>query len=142
MNFKRILLVLTVLTFTIIVAACGSNRPLLFDVSNSQNVISPNADGIDDVTRFSYKLSRSANLSIFLIDSSGKKHYFRNGNRRSIGDYRVDFGGVIDGAMLPDGQYTWVFEAVDDSGQTMREEGARTLQNADTVRPEFDGFSV
>lgn len=142
MKFKRILTMLSVILTALIFSACGSVRPLLYDVAVSQNTISPNADGIDDVTRFSYKLSGSANLSIFLNDSAGEKHYFRHDNRRSTGSYRVDFGGVIDGAMLPDGQYTWVVEAVADDGKTMQESGTLTLQNADTVRPEFDGFSV
>ncbi len=122
-------------------AACGL-RPLLYDVAVTPAVISPNADGIEDVTRFRYKLSRSANLSIFLIDADGNEHYFRQNRRRSAGSYRVDFGGVVDGAMLPDGVYTWVVQAVDDNGQQARVEGTLTLQNADVERPELRGFSI
>ncbi len=142
MRFKRIGFLLMSIAVAAVFSACSSGRPLLYDVSVSLDTISPNADGIDDVARFSYKLSRSADLSIYLIDAAGEKHYFRHGNRRSTGSYRVDFGGVVDGAMLPDGQYTWVVEAVDDNGQSAQVDGTLTLQNADTTRPEFQGFSV
>ncbi len=142
MRFKRIGFLLMIIAVAALFSACSNSRPLLYDVSVSLDTISPNADGIDDVTRFSYKLSRSADLSIYLIDDAGEKHYFRDARRRSTGSYRVDFGGVVDGAMLPDGQYTWVVEAVDDAGQSARVDGTLTLQNADTTRPEFQGFSV
>ncbi len=141
MHQKRAIFI-SIIIFVIISLPACSARPLLYDVSSSQSTISPNADGIDDVTRFSYKLSRSANLSISLVDQRGQEHFFRYQRRRSTGSYRVDFGGVIDGAMLPDGQYTWVVSAADDNGKTAQVEGTLILQNADTQRPEFQGFSV
>ncbi|MBI1877287.1 MAG: hypothetical protein HYR94_03480, partial [Chloroflexi bacterium] len=101
-----------------------------------------NADGLTDVTRISYHLNNSADLSIYLVDGEGQRHYFREGRRRSVGDYQVDFGGVVNGAMLPDGAYTWVVEAVADDGQTTREQGSLVLENADTSKPELQGFSV
>lgn len=121
---------------------CNQFRPLLFDVSVSPDTITPNADGITDVTRISYKLSRSADLSIYLVDETGQHHYFRENRRRSVGEYRVDFGGVTEGAMLPNGTYTWVVAATDDDGNTVQESGTLTLVEADTLRPELRGFSV
>lgn len=138
---KRTIFIFAAVIAATLFSAC-SRYPLLYDVSVTPTAISPNADGIDDATRFSYKLSRSADLSIYLVDEQGNKHYFRDHRRRSAGSYRVDFGGVIDGAMLPDGQYTWVVEAVADDGQSVRESGDLTLKDADTTRPELQGFSV
>lgn len=125
----------------VLATGCGL-RPLLYDVSVSPETITPNADGITDVTRISYKLSRSANLSIFLVDDEGQEHYFRRQRPRSRGDYSVDFGGVIQGAMLPNGEYTWVVQAVDEKGEIARAEGKLTLVEADVARPELHGFSV
>jgi hypothetical protein len=125
----------------LILPACAA-RPLLYDVSVRPDVITPNADGLEDVARIAYKLSRSANLSIYLVDEAGERHYFRQDRRRSVGDYRVDFGGVIGGSMLPDGRYTWVVEAVTDGGDTARAEGPLIIQDADTERPQLEGFSV
>jgi len=142
MHKKNLLLITFIFTIAVFIGGCRTLRPLLYDVSINLETISPNADGIDDVARFSYKLSSSADLSIYLIDAQGEKHYFRDSRRRSTGDYRVDFGGVIDGAMLPNGDYTWVVLAVGDDGETVQVEGTLRLQNADTTRPELQGFSV
>ncbi|MEW5957198.1 MAG: hypothetical protein AB1801_05720 [Chloroflexota bacterium] len=125
----------------LLLAACAGGS-LLSNVSINPDTITPNADGLADVTRLSYRLSRSANLSIYLVDGAGERHYFRDNRRRSEGDYRVDFGGVINGAMLPDGVYTWIVEAVADDGQTDRRQGTLTIHNADTSKPELQGFSV
>lgn len=119
-----------------------SGGPLLTEVSVAPAAITPNADGIEDVTRVSYHLNGSANLSIYFVDGAGERHYFRDNRRRSEGDYRVDFGGVVDGSMLPDGDYTWVIEAVTDDGQSAKEEGVLTVRDADTEKPELQGFSV
>ncbi|MFN8453619.1 MAG: gliding motility-associated C-terminal domain-containing protein [Anaerolineae bacterium] len=115
---------------------------LLAEVSVNPPTISPNADGLTDVTRISYRLNRSADLSIYLVDEVGERHYFRQSRRRSIGDYQVDFSGVVDGAMLPNGAYTWVVEAVADDGQTANQQGQLVIQEADTSKPELQGFSV
>ena len=117
-------------------------RPLLFGVSVQPDIITPNADGLQDVARITYNLSRSANLSIYLVDGAGQRHYFRDDRRRSAGSYRVDFGGVVNGSMLTDGRYTWVVEALTDDGASARAEGPLVIQNADTQRPELRGFSI
>ncbi len=141
MHKRQIIFIFAAIIAVLSVSAC-SRYPLLYDVSISPDTISPNGDGIADATRFSYKLSRSADLSIYLVDEQGTEHYFRDHRRRSQGSYRVDFGGVIDGAMLPDGKYTWVVEAVADDGETKQKGGTLVIENADTTRPEFRGFSV
>lgn len=126
---------------SLFLAACSSG-PLLSGVSINPQTISPNADGLTDVARISYRLSRSADLSIYLLDDAGQRHFFREGRRRSAGEYQVDFGGVVNGAMLPDGSYTWVVEATDDQGQTTNQQGQLLIENADTAKPELQGFSV
>jgi hypothetical protein len=132
-------------------------RPLLYDVSVSPEVISPNADGSEDATNIEYKLSRNALLSIYFQDDSGERFYFRQHRPRSAGDYRVQWGGVINQSrwledefgrqmvkswVLPDGTYTWVIEATDDGGQTERAEGQIVLSDGDTEIPELRKFTV
>jgi hypothetical protein len=118
-------------------------RPLLYDVRIVPQVISPNADGRTDVTRIAYRLSRSADLSIYFADSEGQRRYFRRDRRRSSGEYQVDFGGVIEGRMLPDGDYICVLEARGvGNGGVARKEGKLTLVETDTVAPELRGFGV
>lgn len=143
-NYQRLILVyfFSVLFLMLpFLTACASG-PLLSRVSVNPQTISPNADGLTDVTRISYRLNRSADLSIYLLDEAGQRHYFREGRRRSAGEYQVDFGGVVNGVMLPDGNYTWVVEATDDAGQTANQQGQLLIENADTAKPELQGFSV
>lgn len=128
----------------LLLAAVGClNRPLLYGVEVAPPVISPNADGMDDVTRIKYSTSRPSHLDIYFVDSRGEKYYFRQGNHRSPGEYQVYFGGTIEGRMLADGVYTYVVEVTDDStGATERAEGELTISGADTTPPQFLDFTV
>ena len=122
-------------------AACAGGT-LLYDASVHPSVITPNADGVDDVARIAYKLGTNADLSIYLVDTEGNRHYFRQERRRSAGAYQVDFGGVVGGRMLADGDYIWVIEATTDTGETAVAQGSLSIRDADTLLPELQGFSV
>lgn len=132
-------------------------RPLLYDVAVAPDVISPNADGTDDATNIEYKLSRNASISIYFENADGERFYFRQARPRSAGDYRVQWGGVINQSrwlenefgrqlvkswVLPDGSYTWVVEAEDEDGQIERIDGQITLSDGDTIPPELRQFTV
>ena len=54
----------------------------------------------------------------------------------------MDFGGVVEGSMLPDGTYTWVVEATADNGETVTQKGNLVVRDADIEKPELEGFSV
>ncbi|MCB0162736.1 MAG: gliding motility-associated C-terminal domain-containing protein, partial [Anaerolineae bacterium] len=144
MQFRNILkLVFFFISMVSLLSLMGCwGGPVLTDVSVNPTAITPNADGVEDVTRISYHLDGSANLSIYFIDEAGQRYYFRDSRRRSQGNYQVDFGGVVEGSMLPDGRYTWVVEAVTDDNQTIKEEGSLAIGQADTEKPELQGFSV
>jgi hypothetical protein len=144
---------LLVLVGALLLAVGCSVRPLIYDVSVTPNVISPNADGVSDVTRIAYSLGRNASLSIYIVDEQGERYYFRRdrARSRSLGrPYRVDFGGVIpisvngfrQDRVLPDGRYTLVLEATDDRGKTTQIDRALTIEDADTTPPELQGFGL
>lgn len=154
---RRLLLVVSI-GWLLIPGACSFGgvpfRPLLYDVSLSDTMISPNADGDTDITRIEYKLARNATLSIYIVDGDGQKHYFRRERSRSRTldgqPYRVDFGGVIpreahglrQDRVLPDGEYTLVLEAVDEKGRSAVREFSLVVVDADTMPPELSGFSL
>jgi hypothetical protein len=151
-RLHRLLLVLFFVGTGLVVEGC-SFRPLIYDVYVAPTTISPNADGIDDVTRIEYKLARNATLSIYWMDSTGEKHYFRRERARSrtLGrPYRVDFGGVIpievgglrQDRVLPDGEYTLVLEATDEQGRSMTWDQTFVVKDADTTFPELQGFGL
>ena len=154
----RRLLVVASIGMLLMLGACsfggGSLQPLLYDVSLSDTMISPNADGETDVARIEYKLARNATLSIYIVDGEGQQHYFRRERPRSRTldgqPYRVDFGGVIprelDGLrqdrVLPDGEYALVLEAIDEKGRSVVHEFPFVVVDADTTPPELLGFSL
>jgi hypothetical protein len=144
------------LAFSILLAGCHL-RPLLYGVSLSPAAISPNADGTDDATNIAYKLSRNAVVSIYFENKDGERFYFRQDRPRSAGDYRVQWGGVVNQSywleneygrelvqswVLPDGNYTWVVEAAGRDGETARAQGQIVLAGGDDAVPELRKFSI
>lgn len=142
-------------------AACGrldpGFGPLLYDVSNSDAVISPNADGKSDVTQIRYSLRRPADVSIVMENEAGEQFYFREGQRRAAGSYDVLWGGVIDAPdendfvlgelqilsqVLTDGLYTWTISAAEDNGNVESASGEIRLEGADNELPELQQFAV
>jgi hypothetical protein len=133
---------LLLLLAALALAGCG-RKPLLYDVSVAPEHITPNADGDTDITLIEYGLGRSADVSIYLVGPDGARHFFRDREARGPReDYQVFFGGVIDDRMLPDGQYTWVVEAVDEAGESASTSGTLVLSDADLVYPEIVTFTV
>jgi len=127
----------------ILPTACAGGSPLVYDVEVQPSAVSPNADGVDDVARIGYTISRSSEVYIYFVDGEGQRNYFREGNRRSAGEYEALFGGAIEGQVLPDGEYTWVVEAVDvQSGETVTVEGRLTVQGGDSQGPQLEDFTV
>lgn len=137
----RFSLCLALLLAGLLLAACGSG-PLVANAQISPSAISPNADGNADATRISYTIRRPSAVSIYFEDANGQRRYFRQERRRAARDYDVLWGGVIDGRVLPDGNYTWVIEAVDDQGRSDRATGSLLIADADTTPPEFQNFAV
>ncbi len=142
-------------------AGCGqldfALGSLLTDVALSKNVITPNADGLDDAAEITYTLRRPADVSIYFENAAGERFYFRENRRRAPGDYSVLWGGVVDNPetvdlgygpveilsrVLPDGDYRWVVTAVEEGGNPVEASGQITLRDGDTLLPELQNFTV
>jgi hypothetical protein len=123
------------------VTACAP-RPLLEKVSLDPDAISPFAGSPNRATTIRYTLSRDAHVSIYLLDARGTRHVFRQDQPRAAGSYDALFGGAVNDRVLPDGTYTVVVEARDATGQSARVEKTLTITQADSVPPEFLGFTV
>jgi hypothetical protein len=133
----------------------GDNS-LLRHVSFQHTEIRPNADGDTDITLIEYTISRNATVSIYFENEAGQRFYFRESRPRGASDYRVYFGGVVDGYQLPgeqlqgeiiyrvlqDDTYTWTIEATDDNGRTEQVQGQLVIADADTELPEIRDFSL
>ncbi|HQX76590.1 MAG TPA: hypothetical protein PL074_09765, partial [Thermoflexales bacterium] len=133
-------------------AACGAKAPLS-EVKLSPGSISPNADGVDDVARFSYRVSQPVNISIYLTDAAGKRYDLRANEARtpSPQPYEFLFSGVSGGKLLPDGDYIWHVQAntaETASGKLQIKDGQKTFPKiqdftADTtvITPNRDGIN-
>jgi hypothetical protein len=116
-----------------LLAACGlSFGPTVYDLKIVPPVFSPNADGEDDITRISYKVSRRATIDLYFEDAQGQRYFFRQGEIRVPGEYSVMFGGAVNNRLLPDGDYQCVVEA-HDGREVSRVEAAMTISGGDQV---------
>lgn len=155
----RLTIYVAVLAFATLIGAAWvwmrPSGPLLREASFGLPVISPNADGVDDVTRIRYVLVRPAIVSIYFLDEAGERYDFRYAKPRESGEHEMLFYGLVDGYIFPteeveglvlarvlqDGEYTWVIEARNDDEQA-RLSGVLSVMQADTKLPNMRGFSV
>ena len=139
--FKRCFMALVLIILTLHLVGCGQGN-FLSEVSIRPSIISPNADGIDDIAELKYTLARQSTVTIYLQDASGQRHYLRTEKRRSPGPRTTYASGVIDGSLLADGVYTVTIVAVDDRGREQQQEVPLTLKGGDPVHLEIQNLSV
>lgn len=125
--------------------------PPLESATFSLSEITPNADGVTDVTRLTYALRRPASVSVYFLDAQQRRYDFRRDKPRGNGEASVDFSGVVEGytrrgetvsgtvlaRVLADGAYTWVVEAVDDNGVSNAITGTLTVTQAEPELPDL-----
>jgi len=130
--------------------------PPLATAAFSLQTLTPNADGVADVTRITYRLRRPAVVSIYFVNAQGDRFYFRREQPRESGENVVDFSGIVEPYRLPgeafastllarvlqDGAYTWIIEARDAAGEANRLSGPLTVAEADTALPLLENLSV
>jgi hypothetical protein len=164
MRFPIGLTLISALIVTVVVVVLGSMliqppRPLLIDAESSLFTISPNADGVDDATQFSYEISRNAFVSLMLVRKSDERtFYFRQDERRSNGEYTVLFSGVVDGYLLPNetlqgevlrrlipsGEYEWVLQVRAQDGDETAEARGTLIVEGDEIPlpPQMVEFTI
>ena len=162
MQLPKPLLIVGIIIALIIVGIVGvfvlqPPSDLIQNASMSVDVITPNADGDNDIAVLSYEISRNSKVTItFQNQETSEVFYFRSGNERSEGDYSVQFSGVVDGyvnsgetfdgavdrRLMPNGTYEWTLTAVDDDGETQTETGALRIENADSQLPLIPAFEL
>lgn len=124
----------------VLVAACG-NTLLLTNMTITPDTISPRPGAPNRATKINYSLSRPADVSVYLVNETGK-YVLRENQSRVAGDYEILFGGSVDNKTLGDGTYQVVIEARDEDGATESKPGTLTIVDADTSLPEMQSFTV
>jgi hypothetical protein len=158
---SRLPVIIIALVIVAVFVAAGwlllqGDRRLIKSARSTLETITPNADGDTDATRFEYELNRNATVSIFFEAEDGQRHYFRRERPRGVGEFAVNFSGVVEGYVLPgeqfegevlarllqDGAYTWTIYATDDQGHTETRSGPLTVAGADPELPELRNFTL
>ncbi|MFC1959296.1 hypothetical protein ACFLYO_01170 [Chloroflexota bacterium] len=161
MRIPRLLTALVAIIAVVIVIFIGLQflqpaLPLIDGAAFDDEVITPNADGENDLTTFRYTLTDNATISLALTDAEGNRFIFRDGQERVADDYNVLFNGIVNGyalpdetvhgdverRLIPDGDYTWTLSAVDEAGATTEVSGTITVADADVQLPDIAGFSL
>ena len=162
MRSVMVILIISAILVAGLVAVLGQMlfdpaQPLIVHASFDREVISPNADGVDDLAVYRYELSDNALVSIVFTHEDGRSFAFRKDEPRAKGVYEGLFSGVVDGylnpsetvggevirRLMPIGNYTWVLSAshaTRDETQTI--EGKLSLEDADAQLPDISVFSV
>jgi hypothetical protein len=129
--------------------------PVLSGVAVSPQTITPNGDGAGDVAEITYHVSRPASVTIYFVDSAGRRYDFRDGEPRPAGNYVAQFSGVIQSSvslapgivvnqarLLPNGNYRFVVQTVDSQGAREETTGNLAIVDGDPTTPEMVDFSV
>lgn len=125
-------------------SACAIGEPLLSEVRLAPHTtISPNADQIEDITELFYAIGQPARVTIAFEDGAGSRYVWRDSERRPSGEYQVLFGGVVEGQVLPNGEYTLTITAEpENGGASQTEQIALTIADAESTPPEIQNFTV
>jgi hypothetical protein len=133
------------------------NRPLIASAGFEFEMITPNADGSEDIVPFSYTLARPANVTLSFEAPDGAVYFYREDRPRNAGDHRVLFSGVVDGytlpgedfestierRLIPNGDYTWTLVA---QGTERDEEASQTgtlvVSDGDADLPLIESFTL
>ena len=128
--------------FMLPLVGCRGAQPLS-DLRVEPAAITPDGDGNADVARISYSVGRPARLTIQLVGPDGQTHPFRDDLPRQPGSYEALFGGVIDGRMLPDGDYSLRVSVRPDDGSAAAEaQAALAITGGDTTPPRLEGLAL
>lgn len=133
-------------TYTAVIQAeserCGSNEthvPITIannnvampDIENLMvfpTAISPNADAIDDVTEITYRLPVTATVDINITTPSGQTMPFVTRDKQTPAEWSHVWNGKRpDGALLPNGVYTYTITAEDRYGNIVQRQGSIEL---------------
>jgi hypothetical protein len=109
--------------------------PLFDNLLVFPEVISPNADGIDDVAEITYSLPVTASVNMTITGPDGTIYPFVTNDQEEPQLQRQVWNGrTIDSNILSDGVYTYTIQAADRYGNIAQRRGQITIR--DSGQPE------
>lgn len=122
----------------ITVSGADTKPPELTEIFVNPRVFTPDGDGRDDVVRVSYKLTKDAQVKVYVTDTAGSFYLIQPQQklRAALQSFEWD-GTASGGAVLPDGKYTLHLEAVDLAGNFTDVAELVEIANGGTPRAEI-----
>ncbi len=104
-------------TAAVTVVTADTEPPRIENLVAQPDIISPNFDAVDDVAHVSFRLTKTARVSIYATNAQGQKAYVGvRDEKREAGEYAETWSGVVNEQPLRDGLYYYTVEARDSAG--------------------------
>ncbi len=113
----------------LIIAGATLPMPTIEQLLVTPAVISPNADAIDDLAEFTYRLPVTVTVDIELTAPTGEViPVLTREEQGPFEQHQVWNGKRPNGSLLPAGVYTYTLRAADNHGNIVQRQGPLTLQ--------------
>jgi hypothetical protein len=117
-------------SFDFTVKNADTTLPEVTEASAFPQTISPNYDAIDDVAQISFRLSKKANVSVFVGKPDGQRYIIKSFEKADPAEYKVTFNGTTaEGKLLDNGDYQFFIVATDTAGNQVTQTGPVSIQN-------------
>lgn len=101
---------------SVVIRGADTEPPAIQGLTLHPAAISPNSDGIDDTLRVSYRTTKRATVSLYLLSDSGKRYLLAREEGRPAGEHSANWDGQAGNRLLPSGDYRMFVEARDAAG--------------------------
>lgn len=120
----------------LLLSSC-KGQAVLTRVTVTPRTITPDGKSAQSTAEIRYEVSRPADVTVTLVSASGTSYVLRDRSTRPSGSYLLTFPGVVDGRVLPDGDYTVNVQALAPGTQTVeqRVEQPLAIRGGDSTPP-------
>lgn len=107
-----------------------NNPPRIEGLVAFPATLSPNSDGIDDSTKVTYRTTKKAGVTLFLVGESGKRYVLEREEGQAVGNHSTSWDGQVGNQLLPSGNHRLMVEARDSAGNITVAETSLRLESA------------
>ncbi len=93
-----------------------TTSPTVENLTLFPDTLDANGDGVDDSMRATFRTTKLATVSLYLVSESGKRYILERQEREQPGEHSTTWDGQIANQLLPAGTYSFVVEAEDAAG--------------------------